>query len=74
MLGPDADDVEWYFTPDDLLVQFRAERRSGGADFGANRRRLEDGESTGEVGIETGGFGEDFWKFLGISWKFRCFW
>eukprot|EP00931_Biecheleriopsis_adriatica_P062920 TRINITY_DN38022_c0_g1_i1.p1 TRINITY_DN38022_c0_g1~~TRINITY_DN38022_c0_g1_i1.p1 ORF type:complete len:284 (-),score=62.95 TRINITY_DN38022_c0_g1_i1:217-1068(-) len=40
-LGKDADDVEWYFTPDDTIVQFRAERRGGGADFGENRRRLE---------------------------------
>ncbi|CAK9069798.1 Hypothetical protein SCF082_LOCUS34868, partial [Durusdinium trenchii] len=42
LLGQDADDVEWYFTPDDLIVQFRAERRSGAADFGLNRRRLEE--------------------------------
>ena len=42
LLGQDADDVEWYFTPDDLIVQFRAERRSGRADFGTNRQRLED--------------------------------
>ena len=41
LLGPDADDVEWYFTPEDLIVQFRAERRSGGPDFGRNRERLE---------------------------------
>ena len=47
LLGPDADDVEFYFTPDDLLVQFRAERRSGQADFGGNRRRLEDAAGTG---------------------------
>ncbi|CAE8598901.1 unnamed protein product, partial [Polarella glacialis] len=42
LLGKDTDDVEWYFTPDDLIVQFRAERRSGRADFGENRRRLEE--------------------------------
>lgn len=42
LLGQDADDVEWYFTPDDLIVQFRAERRSGRADFGTNRQRLEE--------------------------------
>jgi len=40
-VGPDIDDCEWYFTPGDTLVQFRAERRSGGSDFGENRRRLE---------------------------------
>eukprot|EP00434_Breviolum_minutum_P030645 symbB.v1.2.027099.t1/scaffold2757.1/size71457/2 len=42
LLGEDADDVEWYFTPDDLIVQFRAERRSGNTDFGTNRQRLEE--------------------------------
>eukprot|EP00913_Durusdinium_trenchii_P000307 g281.t1 len=47
LLGQDADDVEWYFTPDDLIVQFRAERRSGAADFGLNRRRLEEMQSRG---------------------------
>lgn len=31
-----------YFTPDDLIVQFRAERRSGNTDFGTNRQRLEE--------------------------------
>lgn len=41
-LGKDADDCEWYFTPRDTIVQFRAERRSGRADFGANRQRLEE--------------------------------
>eukprot|EP00929_Paragymnodinium_shiwhaense_P095062 TRINITY_DN56016_c0_g1_i1.p1 TRINITY_DN56016_c0_g1~~TRINITY_DN56016_c0_g1_i1.p1 ORF type:complete len:374 (-),score=65.73 TRINITY_DN56016_c0_g1_i1:537-1592(-) len=39
--GEDVDDVEWYFTPDDTIVQFRAERRSKGGDFGGNKRRLE---------------------------------
>lgn len=42
LLGPDVDDVEWYFAPDDTIVQFRAERRSGRGDFGENRRRLEE--------------------------------
>lgn len=40
-LGKDVDDCEWYFTPDDNAVQFRAERRTGRPDFGENRRRLE---------------------------------
>jgi len=40
-LGRDADDVEWYFTRQDLTVQFRAERRTGRGDFGENRRRLD---------------------------------
>lgn len=40
-LGKDVDDCEWYFTPGDLTVQFRGERRSGGSDFGENRRRLD---------------------------------
>jgi len=35
-----ADVAEFYFTPNDDTVQFRAERRDG-ADFGANRGRLE---------------------------------
>ena len=39
-----------YFTPDDLIVQFRAERRSGAADFGLNRRRLEEMQSRGGLG------------------------
>ena len=39
-LGETVDDAEFYFTPDDVLVQFRAARRDG-PDFGANRKRLE---------------------------------
>jgi len=39
--GVAVDDVEFFFTPGDVLVQFRAERRGGAADFGANRKRLE---------------------------------
>ena len=41
LAGPTMDDVEFFFTPDDVLVQFRAARRGGAADFGANRKRLE---------------------------------
>ncbi|CAK0834217.1 unnamed protein product, partial [Prorocentrum cordatum] len=41
LLGPDVDDAEWYFPLDDGIVHFRAERRSGRADFGENARRLE---------------------------------
>mmetsp|Transcript_26246 Transcript_26246/g.47950 ORF Transcript_26246/g.47950 Transcript_26246/m.47950 type:complete len:314 (-) Transcript_26246:74-1015(-) len=41
LFGRDADDVEWYFTPDDTAVQFRGERRSGQRDFGYNRDRIE---------------------------------
>ena len=40
-LGESVDDVEWYFTPNDVLVQFRAERRGAAPDYGANRKRLE---------------------------------
>lgn len=39
--GSDVDDLEWYFTPGDTIVQFRAERRTRRPDFGENRRRLE---------------------------------
>lgn len=39
--GSDVDDLEWFFTPGDTTVQFRAERRTRRADFGENRRRLE---------------------------------
>ena len=38
---PAVDVVEWFFTPNDELVQFKALRQGGGSDFGANRRRLE---------------------------------
>lgn len=41
LLGVDVDDCEWYFTPHDVTVQFRAERRTGRPDFGENRRRLD---------------------------------
>lgn len=42
-LGGEAiDDAEFYFAPDDVLVQFRAARRGDApSDFGANRQRLE---------------------------------
>ena len=40
-LGESVDDVEFYFTPNDVLVQFRAARRGESPDFGANRKRLE---------------------------------
>jgi len=40
-LGESVDDVAWYFTPNDVLVPFRAERRGAAPDYGANRKRLE---------------------------------
>ena len=40
-LGDAVDDAEFFFTPDDVLVQFRAARRGDAPDFGANRKRLE---------------------------------
>ncbi|CAM9124329.1 unnamed protein product [Discosporangium mesarthrocarpum] len=40
-LPPTVDEVEFYFTPGDDLVQFRASRREGPTDFGANRRRMD---------------------------------
>jgi uncharacterized protein (DUF1499 family) len=42
-LGGDVvDDAEWYFAPNDVLVQFRAARRGDSpSDFGANRARME---------------------------------
>ena len=41
-LGTTVDDAEFFFAPDDTLVQFRAARRGNfGTDFGANRKRLE---------------------------------
>ena len=41
-LGTSYDDAEFFFAPDDSLVQFRASRRGdSGSDFGANRKRLE---------------------------------
>ncbi len=40
--GTTVDDAEFFFTPDDVLVQFRASRRGDAqSDFGANRQRLE---------------------------------
>jgi len=36
-----VDDVEFYLTPGDNTVQFRAARRDSLPDFGVNRRRLE---------------------------------
>ena len=40
-LGDSVDDAEFYYSPNDVLVQFRAARRGDGPDFGANRARLE---------------------------------
>ena len=41
-LGTAVDDAEFFFAPDDSLVQFRSARRGDAQlDFGANRRRLE---------------------------------
>lgn len=39
--APRTDVIEWYLTPGDALIQFRAERLGGDADLGANRERLE---------------------------------
>lgn len=39
--GATVDETEFFFTPDDTLVQFRSVRRGGSPDFGANRKRLE---------------------------------
>jgi uncharacterized protein (DUF1499 family) len=40
--GTNIDDAEFFFTPNDTLVQFRSVRRgSSPTDFGANRKRLE---------------------------------
>lgn len=39
--GEVVDDAEWYFAPNDVLVQFRAARRGDSPDFGANRARME---------------------------------
>ena len=41
LTGSAVDDAEFFFTPNDTLVQFKAVRRGGGGDFGANRKRLE---------------------------------
>ena len=40
-LPASVDDVEFYFTPGDALVQFRCARRSGVSDLGAGRRRMD---------------------------------
>jgi uncharacterized protein (DUF1499 family) len=40
--GSVRDELELYLTPGDALVQFRSQRSPGVADFGANRRRVED--------------------------------
>lgn len=40
-LSASVDDVEFYFTPGDALVQFRCARRSGVSDLGAGRRRMD---------------------------------
>ena len=40
--GTSIDDAEFFFAPDDTLIQFRAARRGEAmSDFGANRKRLE---------------------------------
>lgn len=40
--GIAIDDAEFYYAPDDTLIQFRASRRGEPmSDFGANRKRLE---------------------------------
>lgn len=40
--GTVLDDAEFFFAPNDTLVQFRSARRGdSGTDFGANRKRLE---------------------------------
>ena len=39
--GDKVDDVEFFFTEGDFTVQFRAARRGGGGDLGANAARLE---------------------------------
>ena len=39
--GLAVDEAEFFFAPNDTLVQFRAVRRGGAPDFGANRKRLE---------------------------------
>jgi uncharacterized protein (DUF1499 family) len=36
-----TDDLEFYMTPGDYTVQFRANRRDGFTDLGQNRRRME---------------------------------
>ena len=38
---PTYDLVEFFFTPNDVTVQFRAERIGSGKDFGENKKRLE---------------------------------
>jgi hypothetical protein len=80
LLGQDADDVEWYFTPDDLIVQFRAERRSGRADFGTNRQRLEDDGWGGSWRIskqqKKGEYMGILWildDFVGTVWGYNSF-
>jgi hypothetical protein len=41
-IASSVDDAQFYFTPGDVLVQFRSARRGNApTDFGANRRRLE---------------------------------
>merc|ERR1712107_540802 len=41
-MGTAVDDAEFFFAPDDTLIQFRAVRRGGAmSDFGANRKRME---------------------------------
>lgn len=41
VISSSVDDAEFYFTPDDALVQFRCARRNGPTDLGANRRRMD---------------------------------
>eukprot|EP00904_Undaria_pinnatifida_P006759 jgi/Undpi1/3212/HiC_scaffold_15.g06586.m1 len=40
-LQASVDDVEFYFTPGDALVQFRCARRRGVTDLGAGRKRMD---------------------------------
>lgn len=41
LTGAAVDEAEFFFTPNDSLVQFKAVRRGGGPDFGTNKKRLE---------------------------------
>ena len=36
-----VDDVEFYFSPEDLIIHVRSASRTGYYDFGVNRRRVE---------------------------------
>ena len=39
--GKDVDDTEFYFTPNDAIIQFRSARRGSNNDGGANLKRME---------------------------------